>query len=221
MLGIATLASSFASLPAAIRADASFFGAWISLTGIALVPMLVLLVLFRMAREGLRALEGDHVWVRALGALSWLFASFSFFSKFGSLLRAKTHHHALAGVTFAIGSVLFMIAMTVLVVRLVRAVEKRPSGNAIMALVTVLVAIVLVRSVPSGLGSDTRAALVDGCAWIVALVLGASDLSQRHRALALVGPPLGLVCLLVAFVASSSVASAPIHRSFDFVHQAR
>jgi small-conductance mechanosensitive channel len=217
IVGTALLASAFASLPAALRIaseEVSFLRAWLVLTGTALLPAIVLLGIFRAAREGLRALRGQHPAARAMGALVWLGAVVLFLARFGSMLRAKTHHHALAGVTFAIGAVIAMLVLAIFVARLVRWAEVDRSRNVMLVGVLLLVGTLLVRSVPDGLSPETRAGAVDGAAALVALVLGATELTRRKRALTIAGPALAALCLVVAIASPSlgpSLAGAPIH----------
>ncbi len=98
-----------ATLRVATDGEPGVAQALIALAACALVPMIASIVALRGAREGLRAFAGPGAGLRAFGVGLWLATLLVGLSIFGSLLRATTHHHALAGVTFAFGSLFFAI----------------------------------------------------------------------------------------------------------------
>jgi hypothetical protein len=218
----ATLAAALASLPAAVRlaqADASFPMAWAVLTAIALVPMAALVPIFRSAREGLRAWAGDGARENGLGFGVWLVAMLAFMARFGAMLRAKTHHHALAGVTFAIGALVLGAGLGIFVVRGVRwARRDRERGGIahtiVFGLVTAALVVLVAKTVPAGLSPTARAAAIDATAAVVALLVAASR-TLKARKVARLGGPLAGVFVISALFSShelrSLVALAPLH----------
>jgi len=190
-VGAASLASAFASLPAAVRADAGFFRAWAIFTGILLVPALALLAIFRAAREALR---GERSAASVLGVLMWIEALFFVAMRFGAVLRAKTHHHALAGVTFALGTLFVAALFAVFAARAARWAEKSRERTFLLGAVSLLMALLVLRGAPE-LSEKTRAAAIDGAAALVALALGAT--ASWPKMLAFFAP-VGVLCSIVA-----------------------
>ena len=85
----------------------------------ALAPMVAAVVILRGAREGLRAFGGKGGELRAYGVGLWSASLLVLLSFFGSSLRSTTHHHALAGVTFAFGAVVFAVGSALACVRVI------------------------------------------------------------------------------------------------------
>src|SRR5260370_19944491 len=108
-VGLAAGAALAPALPATMRisgALASGHGlghVWLALAAATLGPMVAAIVVLRGAREGLRAFGGSGAGLRIYGVGLWLASLLVGLSLFGGILRATTHHHALAGVTFACG----------------------------------------------------------------------------------------------------------------------
>jgi hypothetical protein len=91
---------------------------WLMVAASLWLPMLVVSLLFRGARPGLRSLLGDEPARRITTVSLWACTLLLFEAVFGAALRATTHHHALAGVTYAVGTavvgtVLFAMAQRV------------------------------------------------------------------------------------------------------------
>lgn len=219
----AALAAALASLPAALRlaqADGSFPMAWALLAAIALVPMAILVPLFRAAREGLRAWGGDGLGERIAGFGAWLGAMLIFMLRFGTALRAKTHHHALAGVTFAVGALVIAVVLGIVAVRLVRwAATDRERGSGVhtvvFGVVIAVVALVLFRSIPTSLSAEARGAAIDGTAALVASILAASKTLEAKPRLARLGGLLAAAFVILALFSSASLLAlvplAPLH----------
>ena len=113
-------------------AGASAPRAWVALAAAALVPMVAAVVVLRGAREGLRAFAGPGAGLRAFGVGLWIASLIVAFTFFGGVLRAHTHHHGLAGVTFAFGALGLAIAIgpRLRAHRLSRARRRRTSPGA-------------------------------------------------------------------------------------------
>jgi hypothetical protein len=233
-VGAAMLAALVGSSPAAFRmsaaGDVALLRAWLTLAGLAIAPMLVMIPLARLAREGLRGfLAGDgaraleRVAAAMVFACTWLW----FLSTFGAALRAKTHERALGGVTFAVaalGSAVFLA----LVARRLAAVlgslraRRRLLGTVLAAAAMALSALALGlrawHAAPS-LSSGARATLVDGLALALSVAFFARKTFEDRRMLARIGPPAAFVMLVVSMhtLATSSAAAlamehaCPVH----------
>ena len=121
-LAASAIGASVAALPSAVRIaavpGADALHAWGACAGTMVVPMFVAVLIVQRARIGLRPLGGARAVPNALGAAVWLASLFTFLVPFGAALRATTHHHALAGVTFAIVAVAAAIGLGALAARL-------------------------------------------------------------------------------------------------------
>lgn len=206
VVGAATLASLAAALPGAVRATAAgegWLASWALLAGAWMVPALVLVPLFRAARSSVRALGGDGGRERIAAAAAWLGAVTIALAQLGAFLRKTTHHHALAGVTFALGAVVVAIVLALFAARAASwATDQRARGRgslglAVLVVIACLEALVVVRLVPASLGAGARAVAVDGAVFILAATLATARRLEDRRALALLGPPLGIACLVV------------------------
>lgn len=208
LVGAAALAALAASIPAALRivqADHVSGGrVWLALASVALAPMVVLVGLLRSARAGLRAFRGEGSGARTFGFVLWLAATSAALVVYGGVLRATTHHHALAGVTFALGALVIAGALAILVGRFVAlALTRSPlARTTLFAALSVVLTFGLI-----GVGVPVARALVPatGALLLDVLALGISaafasraSLSPR-RVLARVGPPVALSVLAFGF----------------------
>jgi hypothetical protein len=183
---VATVWSGLGALPAAMRVasdgDVSAFAAW-SFCAACLAPfMLLTIALLRSARAGARAIGGDTATAKAIAFTAWLVVMTGVLARFGALLRDKTHHHALAGATFAIGALVFGVITAMLAARLVGWLASQTSKRiAIVALL--LLALLVARSLGRGLATMdplTRAWLIDATIALVCAFFGAITPSVRR-----------------------------------------
>lgn len=211
VVGVATIAALGAAIPGTIRAASAGDGAlasWALLAGVWMLPALVLVPVFRAARSGVRGLSGDGGRERVAAAVVWLGAVTIALTRLGALLRRTTHHHALAGVTFAIGAVAIAVVLALFAARAASfATRARDAGHgsmglAVLVAIASLEALAIVRGVPSSLASGARAVAVDGAAAVLSLTLATAPWMETRRAIALLGPPLGVACLVVALRSS-------------------
>jgi hypothetical protein len=201
-----TLGALLAPIPAMMRIraagehGASLWLSWAALAALTLGPSLLLVLMFRAARLGLRGGPGGSA-PRIGGLFMWLALVLGFDVFFGAALRATTHHHALAGVTFAF----FTLASTAVAALVARRVAMALTHRHVMAqrafatlavLAFLVLASLAVLRVGRGLGSSLPGsygtALVDAAALLLACLFGAQPLFTRVRFLAFVGPPLAL-----------------------------
>jgi hypothetical protein len=221
-VGLAAVAALTCALPATMRisnalASEGTARVWTALAAAALGPMVAAVVVLRGAREGMRAFGGPGSALRAFGVALWLASLMVGLSVFGSVLRATTHQHALAGVTFAFGAVALAIGSGVVCARLVSILRDAPPGaRRVFALVLGLlscaavawVGLGFVRAASSDSASSAAAGtVVDILAFALAALFGARRSFVARRPLALVGPPVAVVLLAVG---ASTLRDAPL-----------
>jgi hypothetical protein len=224
-VSVATLAALLAAMPATLRmreAGVDIVRAWLTLGGLAIAPMLVLIPLARMAREGLRGFastEGEsRALERATAAIVFTGTWLWFLSVLGAQLREKTHHRALGAVTFAIGAAVSFVAIAFVARRLstilatLRAKNRTLGTGAAIAVVVLSAAILalrLARGAPD-LDAGTRALLVDGVAFALALAFFARKTFQERVLLPRIGPP-AAVCILVVAMHTLATSEPALH----------
>ncbi|HEY1959846.1 MAG TPA: hypothetical protein VGH28_29765 [Polyangiaceae bacterium] len=221
-VGVAALASLLGSSPAAVRMSeggVELWRAWLTLAGLAVAPMLIAIPLARLAREGLRGLlPGEGALERAAGAIFFFCTWLWFDSLLGGMLRQKTHHRALGGVTFALvalgaGVFLALVARRLATILAALRSRRRPLGTAAAAISIALSVAVLglrvARAAPS-LSTDGRATLVDGLALALALAFFARKTFEERRLFARVGPPVAFVLLVLSMHTLATSQSAPV-----------
>lgn len=206
---LGALAALGAVLPAAVRvgpavsAETSTLRVWLALAAAALVPAILAVVVLRGARVGLRAFAGPGVGLRIFGVGLWLASLLVMLSLYGRLLRATTHHHGLAGVTFAIGALVFAIVSGLVCARIVAMAREAPAfargglmlmlgGAAVLALLFIGVRFV------HGAAHDAASygaagTVVDVLAFGLAALLASNPALVGRRALAILGPPAAVV----------------------------
>jgi FtsH-binding integral membrane protein len=216
VVGGGVLAAAAASLPAELRMGdgGSLVRAveqWLALAAI-LTPLSILVVaVFRRGRTGLSLLAGDRAPLFAAAALWWAVIELGVLSVFGAVLRAKTHHHGLAGVTFAILALSSGLVVALFAVRGVRLLLKIPAGGHRVALIVVSAAAFVVVALigyrtSRAAGLHTAGALVDSIALVVAAAIASSRVAARWRPLAIGGVPAAVAILLLGF---ASVRAEP------------
>lgn len=223
---IAAVASSFpGSLRMGEEGSASrALEQWIVLSALA-TPLGVLAVaVLRRARVGLRMLMGDRATLLFMGVLWWCVIEIGLLAIVGTVLRKTTHHHALAGVTFAA----FAVASGVVVGLLARrATSVLARGGASLQKVGLYIAggaaflIVMLVGVRTSRaeGLHTAAALVDALALAITSTIASSKAFGRVRAMAIAGVPVAVLVIMVGFTTlrfdpklrESLMETAPIH----------
>jgi hypothetical protein len=227
-VGLAALAALACALPATLRVSAAVAGTEgaprvsVALAAAALAPMIVSIIVLRSAREGLRAFVGPGLELRAYGVFLWLGLLLVSFSIFGSILRAKTHHHALAGVTFSFAALALAIGSALVCARVVAILRRAaPStGRALggtLAGVTILVIIWIGIRFLQAIAHDPESAgaaavVVDVLAFALSAGFAARPSFANRRALALIGPPIAIAILLLGV---SSLHDPPLRAAID------
>ena len=197
---------------------------WMALAAVAM-PIAVLFVgVLRRARAGAQLGAGERIEVVASAVLAWTTLQILFTGFFASLLRKHTHHHGLAGVTFAIGALVCGVFMALLVRRVMTKLASMSAAAhrialVITALMTFLVIIVAgLRTAPAE-DLSTAAGLVDALAFAIACGIASSGVIARQRPLAIAGVPTAALVLVIglaslhgnAVLRDALAKSAPIH----------
>jgi hypothetical protein len=187
----ALLSALVASVPVALRlpTDVGLLRAWLVLAGVAFVPIAIAIPILRSALEGLRGLWREAAAIRAAVLAAWAAAFFVLLGVLGALLRAKTHHRALAGATFALAGLVLGCALGALAMRAssaLRALAAQGRGClAVAALALFGVAVlglgVRVLGLPGALSPADRAGIVDVLALALGAVFGAGRRFERSR----------------------------------------
>jgi hypothetical protein len=188
---------------AAPEARLGLAGTWLALAAASLVPCVLAVLLFRAARRGLVSFGGEGAAMRALVFLAWLFASADTLLVFGAVLRKTTHHHALAGATFALLGFVVLVVVGALA-RRVLAVAR--SAHRILGLAAFGLGVLPVL-VALKVGPPASGVLVDALAYIIAVGFLSRASFASDRLLGVAGPPLAVVVLLIGL---SSLRKAPL-----------
>ncbi len=239
VLGLAAAAALVCSVPAVVRVSATLAGsgfsfhAWVGLSAAVLGPMVAAVVVLRGAAEGIRAFAGPGAALRAFGVALWLTTLFVTLSWFGGLLRATTHHHALAGVTYAFGALALAVGLGLVCARMVAILQESPAEMRSLALgglggaITVALVWMAVRfgraASHDAASSEAAATVVDLVAFALAAFLASRRTLGAPRILALVGPPLAVVVLAtgVSALRDAALRQAMAERAPAFAPAAR
>jgi hypothetical protein len=217
------------ALPAALRmGDEGSIGRaleqWVVLSALGIPIALAAVAVLQRARVGLRLLMGERAPLLAIGVLWWSVIELGLLSGFGAVLRKTTHHHALAGVTFA-AFAMGSGALVGLFARRISAMLGRGGPNLqrvglVIAGASAFVAVMLVGIRTSRAeGIHTAAALVDVLALGVTSTIASSRLVTRSRYLAIAGVPAAVVILVIGLttlrldpkLSESLRETAPVH----------
>jgi hypothetical protein len=218
-VGASVLAASLCVVPAALRIGGGA-STWVVLAALALAPMIVAVPVLRRARVGLRAFGGPHASASMLAVVLWLVALFAMLVPFGSMLRATTHHHALAGVTFALVATILALVLAAVCARVaaILAAQSERTRRALVAMVSAtLAAIVLFGGMrlahalqgAAALPPSASATFVDALAFAIAALFASRPAFSSRRALAIVGPPAAAIIIFVGLSLLRSSAGLP------------
>jgi hypothetical protein len=218
----ALLSAVIATLPAAFRVVPSLTGSqgrlagYAALLALALGPVAIATVVVRHAVVGARLFDRTTLEPFAWAVAATFAVASGALTVLGAGLRATTHHHGLAGVTFAALGVVTIVGAALLSSRGVQVVVRAPRvvrllGAVALAAVVSMEAAVVVRVL--GARFFASAPANDVMAFLVATVFGAGAFPRRGRpssSLALGGPPLAVAVLVVGLM---TVRSSPSLRA--------
>ena len=219
------LASVIATMPAAVRISASIGAAsggvslWVSLLALAFFPLAVATVVLRHALASLRLFDPRTVTTGVAAVLVWGLMTFVALSGLGMVLRATTHHHGLAGVTFGGGGTVVAAVLALFAIRVVHALRDGSPALRWAAIIScgLLVGVGVAFSAHVLARSEPASALcIDLIAFTFAAAFGAGAFPHRTRPLAplaLAGPPLAAVVLVVGFATLGG--SAPLRGAVE------
>lgn len=182
-------------------------GAWVLLAGVAVLPLALASALLRRAAAGFRGLGPDAAGGRLAGSLAWGAWMLAVLYVLGATLRERTHHHALAGVTFALVALaagLFLALLGRRFASVVRALEEASHGSFARALTAFAVGLPLLllgfalRHAGPELDASLRASIIDGSALGIAALLCARLELPPRRELGALGVPVSLALVGVA-----------------------
>ena len=226
-VGLAAAAALAGAFPAALRVG-SVLGqdgtgrVWTGLAAVSLVPMVGAVVVLRGAREGLRVFGGPGAELRAYGVALWASSLLVVLTLLGSVLRATTHQHALAGVTFAFAATFAAVGLALACVRVVTILRRASPGLrgglalALAKAVFAALGAVGIRFLHEALHEPTSAPaagmVVDVLAFSLAAVSAAGRSLASRRAVAVVGPPVAVAIVALGF---SALRDAPLRTAID------
>lgn len=217
------------SLPAELRIGdgGSVFRAleqWLALAALLTPLAIASIAVFRRAREGLKIVAGERASLIAAGLLWWAVLELGILSAFGAVLRAKTHHHGLAGVTFAIFALISGLVIGLLAVRGVRMLLRMPDHGHRVALgvaagATFLAILLVGVRTARAEGIHTAGVMVDVLALIVCASIASTRVVSRQRMLAVIGVPVAVAILLLGIATALAepnlkellTETAPLH----------
>jgi hypothetical protein len=216
------------TLPAMVRVSAVLGGtapgvrAWASLATAALGPMVLAIVVLRRARRELHTVAGSGTWLVGFGFALWLASLLVTLAVFGGVLRATTHHHALAGVTYAFGALALAAGWGLVCARLVailRGASKRVRRWGIVLLGALALGAVAYLGV-GFLGAVARdpssakasATVVDVLAFAVLAFFMSRRADAVRWSFALAGPPLAV---FLATLGVTTLRDPPVREAID------
>jgi hypothetical protein len=176
--------------------------AWSALVAAALVPMGLAVAALRGAWHGWRDVGEGASPLHLFGAGLWIAGLFVWMVMLGAFLRATTHHHALAGVTYAFGA-LFLAAVWGLVcwriAAILRGLTEMTRHLAMLSLAAPLLGVIvyvgarfLVVASRDASSAPAVATVIDVLAFALAALFVSADWRFLRRPLAIAGPPLAL-----------------------------
>lgn len=223
------VAAVASSLPAALRmgdesSASRALEQWVVLSALATPVCVAAVAVLRRARVGLRLLMGERAHLLAIGVLWWSVIELGLLSIFGAVLRKTTHHHALAGATFAVFAIVsgalvgaFARKTTGTLARGEASVQK--VGLAIAGGAAFLVLMLVGVRTSRAEGLHTASALVDALALAVTSTITSSRAFARGRPMAIAGVPVAVLVLIVGLTTlryspklrESLIETAPVH----------
>lgn len=229
-IGAGALTSVVASVPAALRIvgrpSPELLLVLAVLAALALPAGVVAAGVMRRARVGAKLLAFDRADEVITGVLFWATAELALAAVFAALLRKHTHHHGLAGVTFAMFAAASGVVLALLVARAIRILGRLSrSSIRVAALVATLAAFVLLATASRHAahieGSTVPAVLVDGLAFAVAAAAASSPRAADRRLFAIAGVVAASVVAALGFVLlrrdasilASFATRAPLHEA--------
>jgi hypothetical protein len=201
-MGGAALASLACTGHAAARLASAGAGpwpkAWLALAACALIPAFVLVAALPRALGVLATLDAEKARARWVGLFSWLFMMQLALFAVGTILRRSTHHHALAGVTFAIVAVGAAVVLALVAARLAVIATKSELTARAAVVASAVLAVGALAFVARSLSEIGRTSLIDAAAFVVAV--GLASRAPRSTWVAFGGAPIALLVFVLGTV---------------------
>lgn len=201
------LSAVIGSMPAALRLGGegslgTLLTRWVVLSALCLPMAVIAVAVLKRARVGLRELLGERAQLLVIGVLWWSVIMLGLLAVVGAVLKKMTHHHALAGVTFAFFAVVSGIVVGLLARRTTAMLGRggtklQKVGLTIVGSCAVVVlGLVLVRT---GKSPDLHAAagMIDAISLSIVALMTSSRAFTKLRPLAVVGLPAAILILVV------------------------
>lgn len=212
IVGSGFLAAIVSSLPSALRMGGrGSFGLaleqWLALTAVS-IPLAVLAVaVVGRARVGAHHVAGRRGTSLVIALLWSLVTELGLLSIFGTVLRKTTHHHALAGVTFAMFAVVSgaLVALFARRIALLLAQDGSPRERQALALgggASALAVLIIGFRMAGVEELHTTPALVDAVLLVTASVIASSRIVPRPRTLMLGASGAAVVVILAGLAAA-------------------
>lgn len=200
-------AAVVASLPVAFRTGSEgtlglVLERWLALSAVTVPIAVATVAIVQRARIGLRMVVGQRRAPLALGVLWWALIQMGLLSVFAAVLRKTTHHHALAGVTFALFAVVTGVVVALFAARSTSLLSRggetaQKLGLRLAAGCACLVVLLVGLRTSRAEGLHTTAAIADGFAFIVTTMFASSGWIRRFKRMPVVGLPLvGMVIVI-------------------------
>ena len=200
-LGGAALASIACTGHAAVRLTSvgtSWPVAWVALAAAAFLPAFVLLLALPRAIAVVQAFDpaasrtrwtAIFLWVANMELAAWVM---------GKFLRQSTHHHALAGATYAVLAVVLAVGIGLFAARVASLIAKLGDQVLRVALVVAaLAAVAVLAFLARALGDTARITLIDAAAFVAAVGLAARASQVNDPKVGYIGGPLAIACFVV------------------------
>jgi hypothetical protein len=208
LVGLAAVGALACTLPAALRVSSAlaenepFVRAWSALVAAALLPMLAAVAAIRGAWHAWRDVGEALSPLRVFGAGLWVAGLFVWMALSGAFLAATTHHHTLAGVTYAFGAVALaafwglvcrrIVAILEGLAQLGRRLAVASLGVPLLGAIAYIGVRFLVVTSKDPSSALAAATVIDVLAFALAALFGSVDWRLLRRPLGLMGPPLAL-----------------------------
>lgn len=196
-LGGAALSSLACTGHAAVRltpAGVSWPVAWVALAAAAFLPAFVLLLGLPRAMVAMLAFDPKSTRTRWTALFLWVALMELSAFVVGKFLRQSTHHHALAGATYAVVALGLAVAVGLFAVRVSWLVARLGEVAVRVGVVgSALAAVAVLAFLARALGDTARLTLIDGAAFVVAVGLAARASRVSDPKVGYIGGPIALV----------------------------
>lgn len=201
------LSGVVASLPAALRLGGegslgTLLTRWVILCALAIPIAVPAVGILRRARVGVRQLLGERAQLLVIGVLWWSVIMLGLLAVAGAVLRKTTHHHALAGVTFAFFAIIAGVIVGLLARRTTAMLDRggtklQKVGLSIVGGCALLIVVLVLVRTARATELHAAAGMVDAIALAICALMTSSRAFTKLRPLAVIGLPVAILVLVV------------------------